>query len=184
MILALLLVVAFALVATVDGLYFHLWKYRLYARPESQYEHLLHTANVCVFVPQLFLFFCVVPRGPWLALAALLTFTTLAIEVADVRCEGDSRRSMGGLSSTEYLLHFLMSGLRMGFVCAIFATSSLDDFMAPASLGSPPLYVRIVGVCLLLPGIGIAGLHVALLRSGRRQLSAAHRPATTSSALG
>ena len=47
----------FGLVAAVDGLYLHLWKYRLYARPESRREHKLHTAQGALFVPVVFFLF-------------------------------------------------------------------------------------------------------------------------------
>ena len=41
----------FGMVAAVDVLYLHLWKYRLYARTESRREHKLHTAQGALFVP-------------------------------------------------------------------------------------------------------------------------------------
>ena len=40
----------FAAVGAYDGLYLHLWKYRLYAREESRREHALHTAVAFLFV--------------------------------------------------------------------------------------------------------------------------------------
>ncbi|MBP8196847.1 MAG: hypothetical protein KAY55_06715, partial [Deltaproteobacteria bacterium] len=43
----------FTTIAGVDGLYFHLYRYRLYARPASLYEHKLHTVNAVLFVPQI-----------------------------------------------------------------------------------------------------------------------------------
>lgn len=57
MIAATIFLALFALVAAVDGLYFHLWKYRLYARPESVYEHKLHTVRAFLFIPIVFFLF-------------------------------------------------------------------------------------------------------------------------------
>jgi len=183
MILTLVLAVVFAVVAAGDSLYFHIWKYRLHNRVECAWEHLLHTANVCVFVPQIYLFFCVDAHGAWLVAAAALCAATLAIEVADVLSEHQSRRFIGGLTPVEYLLHFLMAGLRMGFVIAFFGGRSLDDFAGPAVLGEPLWYVRAVGLCLLAPGLVIAAVHLVLVVTGRRQ-RAALTPSRASTALG
>jgi hypothetical protein len=38
------------------------------------------------------------------------------VEVTDVLCEEASRRDLGGLTRVEYLMHFLMAGLRFGWV--------------------------------------------------------------------
>src|SRR5713226_243300 len=154
MLLSAILLVLFSLVASIDSLYFHIWRYRLHTRPQSRYEHLLHTANVCVFVPQVYLMFCLAPKGGWLLAAALLSLATLGIELADVICEGESRRDLGGLVPAEYAMHFLMSAFRAGFVAVFFARFKLADFAAPAALAQGPF--RLIGWCIVLPGLGMA----------------------------
>ena len=43
----------FLLLGTVDGLFLHLWRYRLYARPASRREHLYHTIAAVTFAATL-----------------------------------------------------------------------------------------------------------------------------------
>src|SRR5262245_30838609 len=107
MLLACVLLYLFLAVASTDGFYFHLWKYRLHARPESAWEHQLHTINACLFVPQVFLLFCVRAQGVWLLLAVGSVLATLAVEMVDLYEERRSRRALGGLASSEYAAHFL-----------------------------------------------------------------------------
>jgi len=42
---------AFGVLAAIDGVYLHLWRLRLPARPSSYVEHLWHTASAVLFVP-------------------------------------------------------------------------------------------------------------------------------------
>ena len=73
--------ILFTTIAGVDGLYFHLYRYRLYARPASLYEHKLHTVNAVLFVPQIVLLVCLRAQGLWLWLLLGLFATTVAVEV-------------------------------------------------------------------------------------------------------
>src|SRR5438132_1692812 len=89
------LMVMFTVIASTDGLYFHLWRYRLYARAASRYEHRLHTTNAAIFPLFTYLLFCVAPGGAYLWLTLALALLTLGVESADVLCERESRRDMG-----------------------------------------------------------------------------------------
>ena len=159
--------VAFTAIASVDGLYFHLYRYRLYARPDSRYEHWLHTWNAVLYVPLTALLFCAEPLGLWRYLALLLFAASVVIEVLDVLCEERSRRTLGGLTSIEYLMHFLMSGLRFGSVVPLLAGGPLQLWLpSQTALAGRPLGLALIGVCLAAPGVLIAALHVYLaLRS-------------------
>ena len=128
MILAACLLVLFSIIASTDGFYFHIYRYRLHTRPASYREHLLHTINVCLFVPQVLLMFCVRPTGVWLWATVVLAVVILAVEISDVFAEDDSRRDLGGLKPPEYVMHFLMSGLRMGFLCAFYVARPPSDY--------------------------------------------------------
>lgn len=160
--------VVFTTIAALDGLYYHLYKYRLYERPASRLEHQLHTANVTIFVPQVFLLFWMQPHGLWLWLALLTFVASLVVEFFDVLCEPASRRDLGGLSGLEYLLHFMMAGLRFGAVLPLFVTSLPADWTMSATAMTPrPLWFLLVGVYIGVPAIGISALHIALLARGR-----------------
>lgn len=156
--------VIFTTIAAVDGLYYHLYKYRLHERPQSRLEHQLHTANVVLFVPQVFLLFWMQPHGLWLWLALATFLCSLVVEFFDVLCEPASRRDLGGLTGLEYLLHFMMAGLRFGAVVPLFVTAPTADWlMSATALGPRPLWFLLVGVYIGVPAIGIAALHVRLL---------------------
>jgi hypothetical protein len=162
MVLSCIMLGLFALVAGFDGLYFHWFRFRLFERAESRYEHYLHTANACLFPAQVFLLFCVRPYGAWLSLATLITAASFAIEMFDVYAERESRKKLGGLITSEYALHFLMSGLRAAYVFAFYATHELSDFAATASLQPVDRFYRYFGLWILLPSIGIALAHIRL----------------------
>ena len=155
--------VLFTAIASIDGLYFHLFRYRLYDRPASRYEHRLHTANSLLFVPLTALLFCAEPLGLWRQLVLALFLGSFVIEILDVRCEEDSRRDLGGLTTSEYLMHFLMSGLRFGSVVPLLASAPLTQWLPEnTALASRPLWLFLTGAWLAGPGVPIAILHVYL----------------------
>lgn len=162
---AALCLLAFTGIASIDGLYFHLYRYRLYQRPESLYEHRLHTLNAVLFVPLTALVFCTQPLGLWRVLALLLFGASVGIEILDVRCEEASRRTLGGLTTTEYLMHFLMSGLRFGSMLPLLCSGSLQQWLpGQTALAARPLWLALFGACVTAPAVPIAALHVYLLR--------------------
>src|SRR6185369_8512911 len=74
---------AAVLLGAVDGLYFHLWKYRLYSRPETRYEHKLHTLRAFLFIPIVWLLFGKNYGGLLLWAGVLATVADLLIELLD-----------------------------------------------------------------------------------------------------
>lgn len=169
--------VLFSAIAGVDGLYFHLYRYRLYRRPQSRYEHRLHTINAVLFVPLTVLLFCLAPRGLFLWLGLLLFLASLGVEILDVLCEPASRRDLGGLLASEYLMHFLMSGLRFGAMVPLLTCASPEDWLAHnTALSLRPLWLFLCGIYIAVPGLGIAVLHLILdLRYANKPAS--RRPA-------
>jgi hypothetical protein len=164
--------VLFTAMAGVDGLYFHLYRYRLYRRPECRYEHRLHTVNAVLFVPLVAMLFCVEPRGLYLWLWLLLFLASLGVEVLDVLCERASRQELGGLLPSEYLMHFLMSGLRFGFCLPLVVIAPAAAFRLQSTGFFPrPLYLLLCGVYIAVPAVGIAALHVVLDARGRAALA-------------
>jgi hypothetical protein len=163
--------VLFTAIAGVDGLYFHLYKYKLYARPQSRYEHRLHTINSVMFVPLTALLFCAAPAGLFLWLGLLLFLGSLLIEILDVLCEPASRRDLGGLIASEYLMHFLMSGLRFGAIVPLLSSPPPAAWLpSSTALGARPFWLLLLGAWIALPGIGIAALHIRLDTHGVRKM--------------
>ena len=170
------LLFAFLAIASVDGFYFHIYKYRLYRRRDSQREHGMHTINA------LLLPLCVAPlvladaHGAWLWAAVAVNAGAFVIESVDVFSENTSRRALGGLTRTEYWMHFTMSGLRWMHVGLAFAMHPATDWFGPlawewlpVSSAHPMTGLAWGAVAASLP---IAGLHVALALRGRSVLQA------------
>jgi hypothetical protein len=166
---ALAFLIIFTLVATLDGVYLHLFKYKLHTLPECKKEHFLHSLNSLLFPPTVFIFFVVNSAGILLWLGVILTLVTLIIEFLDVYEEKKSRAKMGGLTSFEYAMHFGMSGLRATYTALILcqkpilAWSIFSASLLPNTLLSYPL--NIIALCITLLGIPMFILHFYLGRT-------------------
>ncbi len=170
----------FGMVAAVDGLYLHLWKYRLYARPESLREHKLHTAQGALFAPVVFFLFYQDFGGLALWTAVLFLAIEQVVEILDVLDERDSRASLGGLSSTEYALHAVAITARTAAVALALAARPMAawSFDAPLVSGPGHAWASSVGLQMVVGNILVVGLHVWLmLPRYRRQMASAAAPA-------
>ena len=131
----------------------------------------MHTINA------LLLPLCIAPllladaRGAWLWAAVAVNGSAFLIESIDVTSEKTSRRDLGGLTRTEYWMHFAMSGLRWTHVGLAFAIHPASHFSGPASwewlpvAWESPLNALAWGAMVL--SLPMAALHVALLFRGR-----------------
>ena len=185
---SILLLLLFTVVATVDGFYFHLFKYRLHARPASRLEHGLHTLNAILFPISLAPLYLARSTGLFLWMAGIALAITLLIESGDVFIERESRASLGGLTSTEYWMHFMMSGLRWSSAVLILASTPTSAWIEDASWSwtlpswSNPLGFLTWGIALT--GVPVALIHVMLGWQGHprravEQLLFLTRPAPT-----
>ncbi|MFV8751467.1 hypothetical protein ACNOYE_13060 [Nannocystaceae bacterium ST9] len=103
----LLILCSLAPIAAIDVLYYHIYRFRLYAQDSSvgeQLTHLLRHATILAIVALL----GSGVRSPWAdaSLLALFAFD-LINSAADVWLEPRSRAPLGGLPRGEYFLHFL-----------------------------------------------------------------------------
>ena len=155
----------FGVVAAVDGLYLHLWKYRLYARPESLREHKLHTAQGALFAPMVFLLFYQDFGGLALWTAVLFLASEQVVEILDVLDERDSRAGLGGLSPTEYALHAVAITARTAAVALALAAKPMAawSFDAPLVRGPGHEWASSVGLQMVVGNILVVGLHVWLM---------------------
>jgi hypothetical protein len=166
--------ILFGVVAAFDGLYLHLWKYRLYARPESRREHKLHTMQAFLFVPVVFFLFYR-DFGGWMLWAGVL-FIALeqVVEIMDVLDENDSRASLGGLSSTEYATHVIAITARTVAIALALAAKPLSAWSldAPPVTGTEHSFASAVAFNTIIGNLIVAGLHVWLMR-GQYQVKSA-----------
>ncbi len=139
----------FALIGVFDGLYFHLWKFRLHEHPESRTEHRLHTARAFCFSAMGLLFY-VVNAGGWLLwFAVTLLAADLALEVWDVLVEKEARAKLGGISSAEQVVHILATGFKTVSVALVLIAKpgTLWSLGSPAFSPDPhPRYLVVAGV--------------------------------------
>ena len=171
--IAAIFLILFTFVATIDGIYFHLYKYRLFARKESIKEHHLHTLNAFLFPITVVLLFVINSAGFLLWILVLLTAVTLIVEFLDVFEENASRKSLGGLTSLEYSMHFAMSGIRATYTTLILAQKPYWAWSLWSSWfivnGHEPLYLKVIGLSVAFLGVPVFILHYYLGRNYERR---------------
>ncbi|WCL48605.1 hypothetical protein [Leptospira sp. GIMC2001] len=155
---------AYSMLAFVDGVYFHLWKYRLYAFEQSLYEHKLHTVRALLFPIMIFGLYLYDIRGIAFIIIFGLVIADLIVQFIDIWEERNARKNLGGLEPMEYLVHCILITLHT-IALSFYVVSK--DFSA-WSLTSSPIVIQSGIVYFiatnLLPGaIVIAITHLALI---------------------
>lgn len=166
--LAIVLLTLFALLGLYDGFYLHIFKYKLYAHPESRTEHLMHTIRGVLFPAILYFLYlrsdCIACFYVGMVLV-LLDIITLGI---DAFVEKDSRAFMDGLPRWEYIVHLFVNGFHFASI-AVFLIIKLSfdnnavhfrtDF---ASASNYPAFIWLVKN--LIPGaILMCLIHIMVL---------------------
>lgn len=119
--LSTLCLLLFMVLATYDGFYLHIWKYELFKREDSVFEHKTHTARAILF-PLIvwFLFLNTDKISFWISIALIgIDFIVLGI---DAYSEKDSRKSIGGLPKWEYILHLFANSFHFAAIFLLLAT--------------------------------------------------------------
>lgn len=160
-----LLLIFFAILATVDGFYLHIVKYKLYAHKESRFEHSTHTVRAVVFPLIVFFLFlqqnCTTSFYIGIGLVAL----DVLVLVVDAYVEKDSRRFMGGLPRWEYILHLFVNGFHFASI-AVFLTVKLniteEGIQLVSDLSKLKNYslFRIIAQNLIPGAIALACIHI------------------------
>jgi hypothetical protein len=155
----------FMLVGAVDLFYFHIWKYKLHTRPESRYEHKLHMAFSFLMVPVAFLLYYKDFGGYTLWAAVFFVVAALATEMLDVFSEGDSRASLGGLTTGEYSLHVAATILKVASFSFMFAAKPLAawSLSSQAVLGSYGFMGEMIALKVMAGGFLVGVVHILLL---------------------
>lgn len=133
----------------LDISYFHIYRFRLYARRSARAEtvtHLLRGAIVCAAVWMLARY---EPRGAWFALLAALFGIDFGNTVVDVVLEPRSRAALGGIPPLEYLIHFV-GATANGAIGASFLVSGWPLFTEPSALvpSTLPSWLSTTGVVI------------------------------------
>lgn len=111
----------FMLLATYDGFYLHIWKYRLFDRKESLFEHKTHTVRAILFPAIVWLLF--IEETSFLAfiIGCLFVVLDLVVLAIDAYHEKESRSFMGGLPTWEYIVHLFANAFHFTAIVLVLA---------------------------------------------------------------
>lgn len=166
---SLVLFTAFFFVAAIDGFYYHLHRFRLWAHPETWAEHVLHTARA-VLAPFI-LWALYAADGPGLTFAAMLVGLDGVATALDVRAERGSRRRFGGLPRGEWAAHVAATLLHVAALATAFTAGWVGEARPTA------MVFGVLADGLLLGSTAAAVQHVALAVRGAPGVCCASRRA-------
>lgn len=124
-IISIILLLAYSLLALFDGVFLHLYKYRLYEYKESKFEHLTHTIRAILFSGILISLFINIENNSLFLLGISLVIADIIIMIVDAYVEKDSRAFMGGLPRWEYIIHLLVNGCHFASI-AVFLVIKIN----------------------------------------------------------
>ena len=159
----LVLLAILAAVGVIDVGWYHLYKHRLYARPQARYEEIAHLCRGLLFIGMLLLIVPATPCGRWVDVGIALFVADAINTVVDTWIERSSRPA--GLDHGEYMVHVLGSILA-GATALAFAFEAWPNRALPTAL-SPRREPRFVTwlawpFIALVAGVVLfeAGLHL------------------------
>lgn len=110
------LLICYSLLAVFDGVFLHLYKYRLYEHKESRFEHLTHTVRAILFAGILISLFINIENNNLFIFGCILIAADIFTLLIDAYLEKDSRQFMGGLPRWEYIIHLLVNGFHFAAI--------------------------------------------------------------------
>ena len=93
----------------LDVCFFHVWRCRLFLRPESRFENATHAVRALLYALLVFATVYVDAGGVYAWLLVVLCATEICNTALDVWLEHRSRVGQGGLPPGEYSLHMALS---------------------------------------------------------------------------
>ena len=113
--------ILFMLLATYDGFYLHIWKYRLFDRKESLFEHKTHTIRAILFPLIVWLLFINEANFSLFLTGIALVVLDLVVLGIDAYHENESRSFMGGLPKWEYIVHLFANAFHFSAILLVLA---------------------------------------------------------------
>lgn len=101
-----ILSISYSLLALFDGVFLHLYKYRLYQHKESRFEHLTHTIRALLFTGILISLFINIENNNLFLFGCILIVTDIITLLVDAYVEKDSRAFMGACHDGNILFIF------------------------------------------------------------------------------
>ena len=157
MFVPLLLTMIAAPLGAIDIIYFHILKFKLYDREDSRLETFIHLIRGILFVTGAFILLNYKPTGLWFWGTGIIFILDFINSIADVSIENQSRRTLGGLPSLEYVIHTIGSTFAGGIAVSFFIFG-WENRLMPTSLeilpeGTYPLMFVMNGKGLVVGGI-------------------------------
>jgi len=109
----------FMLLATYDGFYLHIWKYRLFDRQESLFEHKTHTVRAILFPLIVWLLFVNETNFSLFIIGIALVVVDIVVLGIDAYHEKESRSFMGGLPKWEYIVHIFANAFHFSAIILV-----------------------------------------------------------------
>lgn len=161
--LSLVFLILFSGLAFIDGIYLHLWKYKLYKYKETIFEHKLHTIRAVFFPFQLVGLFMFGIEGWLFGLVLFLAMVDLFVQILDMWEEKGARARFGGLSSAEYILHVTLTSLHSSMLLVyLISKPNASNFLGKTQIVYSQNWHSIVASNLLPGAILVALLHLIL----------------------
>ena len=161
-------------VGAVDGLYYHLYKFRLATQPSARGETLTHVWRAISTSFALLVLAAGTPSGGWYW-ALVATFgSDFVIDLVDVSLEPNSRKPLGGLPTLEYVIHIAVTAMN-GAVWGTFAFIGWPLRNAATGLVASAMPAIFVWDARLTAAgaIALAGLELALLARSKKTVAEA-----------
>jgi hypothetical protein len=114
--------ILFMILATYDGFYLHLWKYELFNRKESFFEHKTHTIRAILFPLIIWFLFIDTANSISFYIGLLFVCIDLIVLGFDAYAEEESRSFMNGLPKWEYIIHLFSNSFHFAAIALIIAT--------------------------------------------------------------
>lgn len=113
--------ILFMILATYDGFYLHIFKYSLFNRDESFFEHKTHTVRAVLFPLIVWFLFINETSLAGFLLGIVLVFLDLIVLGIDAYSEKQSRSFMGGLPKWEYIIHLFSNAFHFSAIVLVLA---------------------------------------------------------------
>lgn len=160
--------VLFMILATYDGFYLHIFKYKLFDREESLFEHKTHTARAVLF--PLIVWLLLINETNFILFLAGIAFVVIDLIVLgiDAYYEQESRSFMGGLPKWEYIIHLFANAFHFSaIVIALAIRLEISDnsilFVDTVVASTAHDVFQIVAVNLIPGAVILALLHFILM---------------------
>ena len=166
--LATICLIIFMVLATYDGFYLHIFKYELFNRKESIFEHKTHTVRAILF--PLIIWFLFINETSFVSflIGIALVVLDLIVLAIDAYSEKESRSFMGGLPRWEYIVHLFSNAFHFSAIILVLATkveitASGLFFVNEFALTPAKELFTFVSVNVIPGGMVLAVLHFLLM---------------------